>query len=319
MKIYNKKMNNLHILLKKYFFSIYLKNSVYLLLVIYIGYLLSQNGMPVSYFEDLNISRYHSKNISGDGIGIAILDSGIKKREDLTDNIAYFQNFTGENQKIDDRFGHGTKVAGVISSKIHGIGIAPESKLFILKVINDDGQADNYAVVEGLKWILANHKLYNIRIVNMSFGFPNYGDYKDSPIFGCINKLHEEGVLLVSSVGNNGKSTNSITIPAIFPNVVSVGSVVRESHSLNKYVLSNFTSVDSLIPDKPDLYTIGENIKTTSNIGDDFIRVSGTSYSCAIVSGFGALLLQRKIGMSLGELENELYICFKKFKPGGER
>ena len=85
----------------------------------------------------------------GEGIGIAIIDSGVEKHEDLTrtsDRIVYNEGFD-EPGKFGDAYGHGTHVAGMAAGdgdkspqSATFQGIAPKAHLINLRVLDKDGQ-----------------------------------------------------------------------------------------------------------------------------------------------------------------------------------
>lgn len=64
----------------------------------------------------ININAARNANLTGAGIGVAILDSGVSFVPP-----AYSQDFTNSIYGTEDGYGHGTHVAGVIASTL-GIG-----------------------------------------------------------------------------------------------------------------------------------------------------------------------------------------------------
>jgi len=81
---------------------------------------------------------------TGEGITVAVLDTGIDSdHPDLRDNIAdgwyYFLNETSGTGAEDDE-GHGTNVAGIITSKgsVAPLGVAPDADILAIKVLDDD-------------------------------------------------------------------------------------------------------------------------------------------------------------------------------------
>lgn len=58
----------------------------------------------------LNIDRLHEQGITGKGVGIAILDTGVYAHTDLSGNIALFQDMINDRVSLYDDNGHGTHV-----------------------------------------------------------------------------------------------------------------------------------------------------------------------------------------------------------------
>ena len=106
-------------------------------------------------------------SLDGNGIGIAIVDSGIyAAHTSFTDSqtgesrIVVNQDFTGEG-RTDDPYGHGTHVAAAaagsgIVSRGEYIGIAPRAKIVNLRVLNSQGLGSVSNVLAAFNWLLSN-------------------------------------------------------------------------------------------------------------------------------------------------------------------
>ncbi|MBM3792643.1 MAG: hypothetical protein FJW31_00960 [Acidobacteria bacterium] len=79
------------------------------------------------------------QGVRGEGIAVAVIDSGVNEHQDLAGRIVYAESFIGKlgtsKDAVADQFGHGTIVAGVAagSGEASGLltplrGIAPASK-----------------------------------------------------------------------------------------------------------------------------------------------------------------------------------------------
>lgn len=172
---------------------------------------------------------------SGKGVTICFIDSGfylhpdlvktkkrIRKIVDITKSRtapAYFSKPHNESW-------HGTMTSVVCAgdgSLSNGLykGIANEASLVLLKVMDDKGKITTENIAKALKWVMKNHRQYNIRVINMSLGDETTGSWKNSEVDLLAEKLIEKGIVIVAAVGNDNKA--SIRPPANSPNVIAVG------------------------------------------------------------------------------------------------
>src|SRR3954451_23995984 len=162
--------------------------------------------------------------ITGKGIGVAVVDSGINY------NLAPLGGGFGSGHKVVagydfvdndpdpmDNDGHGTEVAGVIGANPfdfigdHYSGVAPDAKLLALRVTHgEDGAADT-TIKEALDWVLTNRTTYNIKVVNISLGSGSYTSAQNnSTLSSDLAELARLDVLVVAASGNSndGLGTN---------------------------------------------------------------------------------------------------------------
>jgi serine protease AprX len=175
----------------------------------------------------------------GSGITWALLDSGISADHP---HFKTFQNVDASLSKnfsssttLEDRFGHGTHVAGIIAGcpdptgrfrfatyldtdtdpKIDTIarppsGVAPLAKVVNVKVLNDDGTGSSSAAILGLQHIRKiNQGSKEIRIdgANLSLGYafdPKWYGCGHSPICEEVRRAVDSGIIVVISAGNSG-------------------------------------------------------------------------------------------------------------------
>src|SRR5258706_9732916 len=186
--------------------------------------------------------------LKGDGIGIAVIDSGIAAwHDDLTkggvsgifpygnQRVAKFVDFVNHQTLPYDDNGHGTHVSGIIAgngydSQNDKAGIAPNAKIVSLKVLNANGQGTISNIIAALNWVAVNHATYNIRVVNMSVGAGIYESYWTDPLTLAAKKLTDKGITVVAAAGNLGKNADGrkqwggITAPGNAPWVLTLGA-----------------------------------------------------------------------------------------------
>ncbi|HJX91043.1 MAG TPA: S8 family serine peptidase, partial [Pyrinomonadaceae bacterium] len=180
--------------------------------------------------------------LNGDGIGIAIVDSGIYAAHVAFSDpatglsrIAVSQDFTGEG-RTDDPYGHGTHVAsaaagnGLVAQGQY-IGIAPRATLINLRVLNSQGVGSVSTLLSALNWLMSNATAYNVSVVNLSLGMPAIDSYRNDPLCIAVRKLVDRGIVVVAAAGNNGKNSlgqkiyGQIHSPGNEPSALTVGAV----------------------------------------------------------------------------------------------
>ncbi len=193
----------------------------------------------------------HARGYTGLGVNVAVLDTGVDTNHpDIVDDLVAEHcvcddhpspsrgccpndrpTQTGSGAAEDDE-GHGTSTAGIITSGgvVASPGIAPDSGIIAVKVLNDVGSGSFSDIDAALDWVLTNRLPLNIKIVNMSLG--DDGQYNNPASFPCtgsltttaITNLKNAGSPVFVSSGNEGYD-NGINFPACVPAAISVGGV----------------------------------------------------------------------------------------------
>ena len=217
-------------------------------------------------------SIIHSQGIKGQGIKIAVLDTGIAEHPDL--NIAGGISFVGDENDYNDTNGHGTKMAGIIAAS--GInepsmtGCAPDAEIYAVKVADEYGHVKISAILKALEWCIKNY----INIVNMSFGTYNYSKILKE----ALEYADSNGIVLVASAGNEGQFENEhrIMYPAAYPGVLAVGAGTGAEPL-------DFSNVNTRLD------FIAPGYKYTTSTNGRYTEAAGTSVSAAYMSGIIAL------------------------------
>jgi serine protease AprX len=276
--------------------------------------------------------------LQGQGVGIAVVDSGINPNGDFYTNmgvnrqIANVRFNTDYNQSTSDGYGHGTHVSNVAAgdgSDSNGkyIGVAPMANIINVKVSNDDGSARASDVILGLQWVLDHKDTYNIRVVNLSFNSTVAESYHTSPLDAAVEILWFNKIVVVVSAGN--KADGNLYPPANDPFVITVGATDdKGTTSLNDDIVTSFsaygTTTDGFV--KPDLVAPGKNIiarLVNTNMGmaqahpanvisNTYFKMSGTSVSTPMVSGAVAILLQAEPDLTPDQVKYRLMATANK-------
>ena len=264
--------------------------------------------------------------LTGKGIGVAVIDSGIASHPDLANRVIAAQAFNANVNGVDDAYGHGTAVAGIIAgdgtaSAGAYIGIAPQANLINLRVNDGNGAAPTSAIMNAILWAVANKQRYNIRVMNLSLQASVQESYRTSPIDAAVEYAWLRGIVVVVAAGNNGPNS-ALYAPANDPYVITVGATDdQRTASTADDALASFSSY-GLTQDgvsKPDLVAPGRHIITTlapnSNfalnypsfiIGTQYIQLSGTSVAAPAVTGVAALYLESNPTVRPGRLKGLL-------------
>lgn len=217
----------------------------------------------------------------GKSINVAILDTGIANHPDL--NIAGGINTINGGSYADDN-GHGTHVAGIVAAAGRAgksLGTAPEVNLYAVKALNEDGEGFVSDIIEGINWCVKNR----MNVINMSFGV--LGSESSDTLHNAIKRAAKQGIVIVASAGNEGRSSGAIDEPASFKETIAVAATTKA----NK--IATFSSRGSGI----SVSAPGENILSTW-LGGKYEKLSGTSMASPHVAGGAALLLAKKTGLS---------------------
>jgi serine protease AprX len=277
--------------------------------------------------------------VTGHGVGVAILDSGIAPHPDLAGRIVASVDFTSgvPGQQLvlpGDPGGHGTHVAGLVAGD--GIasagayaGVAPGANLVDVRVITATGSTTVSTLIAGMQWVLAHRSEYNIRVVNLSAGGPVTTSYRDDPLATAVEVLVFAGITVVVSAGNEGPGSSTITSPGSDPYVITVGGIddngtaTLSDDAVASWSSRGFTAIDGLA--KPDLVAPGRRVVSLRSVGSTldrefpdrvvagldplapaYFRLSGTSMAAPVVTGVVALMLEHDPGLSPAQVKHRL-------------
>lgn len=245
---------------------------------------------------------------TGKGIGVAVLDTGIYPHVDFSGRIWAFRDFiSGRRAPYDDN-SHGTHVSGIIGGDGTGsggriTGIAPGCGLIVLKVLDHMGNGRKEDVLKACAWISENKIRYGIRVVNISVG-TTCRTVKDHRILiRGVEKLWDEGMVVVAAAGNQGPRPGSITAPGSSRKIITVGC---SDMLMGKEAISGRGPTFECIC-KPDIVAPGSHIMSCAPGPDNgYGRKSGTSMSTPLVSGACALMLEKNPFISNVEIKMKL-------------
>ena len=155
--------------------------------------------------------------LSGKGVTAAVLDTGIALHPDLSGRIAGFADFVGGQKQPYDDSGHGTHVAGCLCGNgkcSNGLyaGIAPGCRLVVCKVLDERGDGNVAAMIEGIRYVLDTRRIYHTRILNISVGIGSIREAAlEQELLSWIAKAWNAGLFVAVAAGNNGPAPDSVS------------------------------------------------------------------------------------------------------------
>ena len=160
---------------------------------------------------DWGLTAYHIpdhwKATRGKNIKVAVLDTGIDEAHpDLKDAIDDARDFTRSRFGPIDRHGHGTHTAGTIGARqndVGVVGVAPDCRLLIGKVLGDDGSGSSATVAAGIDWACDSGS----DVISLSLGSPE----PDDVLLAAVECAASKGKFIIAAAGNDGRD-NSVTI-----------------------------------------------------------------------------------------------------------
>jgi len=275
--------------------------------------------------------------LTGQGIGIAVIDSGVASHPDLGNRVIVSQNFNPNVIGNDDAYGHGTAVAGIIAGNGTAglgqyIGVAPQANLISLRVNDGTGGAPTSAIMNAILWAVVNRNTYNIRVINLSLQASVQESYRTSPIDAAVEYAWLKGLVVVVAAGNSGPNS-ALYAPANDPYVITVGAtddqgtVVTTDDTLAGFssygvTQDGFTKPDFVAPGRRIITTLAPNSSFALNypsflVGSQYIKLSGTSVAAPVVSGVAALYIESNPTVRPGQLKGVLLATANRLGVAG--
>ncbi len=305
-------------------------------------------GKPTTDYPDvIGADMVWAEGVTGHGVSVAILDTGIAMHPDLIDSpgqghgngnghgkprkkeIGWVDFVQGKKKPVDPN-GHGTHVAGIIANSSIGAdgewnGVAPGVNLVGVRVLDETGAGNYETVIKGIQWVIANKDRYNIKVMNLSLHALVQSPYWADPLNQAVMQAWANGITVVVAAGNTGPNPMSISVPGNNPYVITVGAFTDNytPYDWNDDYLAEFSAAGPTLDGfvKPDLLAPGAHILSTMMknsyiarghegnwVHGQYFSMAGTSQAAAVTSGAAALVIDANESLSPDQVKYRLMI-----------
>lgn len=299
----------------------------------------TQLESPVS--KALNIPELH-KYATGKGVTIAVIDSGITPNPRLK-NLKGGGDYVMGEDGLEDCDHHGTLIAGIIAAQPSPndsfIGMAPDATLISIRQTSgafsparEEDKDKGTSTLSTLASGIVHAVNMGADIINMSVTscYPAETIVDTSDLKAAINYAYQRGVVLVTAAGNvngqtctpnpaydpahgkdlrNWKGATTLSMPSYYtPALISVGGTTPTMEPFLTTmagpwvdVAAPATGIISLDPDGN-----GTLANASPNDKGELVKLTGTSFSSAYITGLIALMLEKDPSLTPKEVEERL-------------
>ncbi len=183
-------------------------------------------------------------------------------------------------------------------------GVAPDTHLVGVKVLDQHGSGWASDIIDGINWVITNKNVYNITTMSLSLG----GSSGQSAMITAVNNAVEAGIVTVVSAGNSGPGGNNVGSPGDADNVITVAAMNINDETTSYSSQGGLSYTGNTV--KPDITAPGgsfynvqmfstdtndndaEGAYPTDGYANDMMGAQGTSMSAPAVAGTANLLIE---------------------------
>jgi len=264
----------------------------------------------------INTPEVWNQNITGNGIVVAVVDSGVDythpdldgniwrnageiagngiddDRNGFIDDIRGWDFVASDNNPMDLDFdGHGTHIAGAIAAELNNFGItgvAPNAKIMPVRVLATFGSGEPISAAAGIRYAADN----GANVINLSLGndfFPS------TQLNDAIEYANNKGSVVVMAAGNLGDIQPAYPARNAGRWGIAVGSIDVSGRMDDSSNRSGSTPLD---------YLVAPGVEIVSTTPDEDYEVrSGTSMATPHVAGVAALVLNANPTLTPAQVE----------------
>lgn len=178
-----------------------------------------------------------------------------------------------------DEAGHGSHVAGTVAGIGDGVntytGVAPQAKLYAIKVFGEAGSTSDAVVIAGLEYAADPNGDLNpddqLDVVNLSLG----GDYGTPHILyaEAVRNLSNAGTAVVAAAGNSGPQDSIVGAPGTAAEAISVAASVDGAPVNWKFTASQIVAKDKTFLVKAVEGPISKSVSKADGIQGKLVTV----------------------------------------------
>ena len=186
-------------------------------------------------------------------------------------------------------------------------GLAPDSKLVGVKVLNYYGSGTSTGLINGLNWVIANRVTYHITVASMSLGFMAEVPSVNSAVTNLVNS----GVSTIVAAGNDGSGANNVFTPGSVDEALTVGAM-NQFDDVTSYSSQGGTRYQTMKPDVTapggsfyavPLFSVDSNYNDAEGrwsdvVANDAAPMQGTSMATPVAAGAAQVLVEALGGSS---------------------
>ncbi|WP_375757591.1 S8 family serine peptidase [Corallococcus exercitus] len=230
-------------------------------------------------------------SFSGQGIKVAVLDTGFGPHQDFTGRNILARSFV-QGQSPADGQGHGTHCIGTACGSQRPTvppryGVAYGADILVGKVLNNQGSGTDGSVLAGINWAIAQ----GAHVISMSLGSLVRPNEPYSQVYEiAAQRALRQGTLIIAAAGNESERPGLIQAvgrPANCPSVVAVGAMD------SAYGIAPF-SCGGINPNGGEVNIVAPGVDVYSSVPMPpfYRRLRGTSMATPHVAGIAALFAQ---------------------------
>jgi serine protease AprX len=285
-------------------------------------------GKTYSQVNMINLQQLHKLGFKGNNIDIAVIDAGFCNADKLpvfkhlldSHRIKSTVDFVQKDDHVYDDDDHGMSVLSCMAGYLpyQYVGTAPFANYFLLR----SEYSTTEMPIEETNWLEAAEYADScgVDMINSSLGYNEFDqpflNHKHKDLDGETTIISHgaamavsKGIIVVNSAGNEGTDPwLHISVPADVADVITVGGV----DAWRRYAV--FSSIGASVNKniKPDIMAQGDNAWVASSRGT-FYAGDGTSYSCPIMTGAIACLLEAHYDKSPAQMMQVLHLSGDRY------
>lgn len=270
-------------------------------------------GQSLDQLAQINVPVVHDKGYNGQGVIVAMFDTGYRKDHEafaeaynsgrvLAEWDFIFNDGNTQNEAVDasNQHSHGTLTWSTLGGIKDGILYGPAYGASFILAKTEDVRSETQ--VEEDNWVAAVEWADSIGadVISSSLGYIDWYEYSDLDGETAVttiaaNLATSYGIVVATSMGNEGSGSGSLIAPADAFEILGVGAVD---------VYGNIAGFSSRGPTfdgriKPDVCAQGVATYCASSFGTtSYTTANGTSLSCPLAAGCAAVLLSARPGFT---------------------